>query len=183
MRTRKATLTAEELLRLSTTGRRYELVKGELFEMPLAGGRHGSVAMQIGTALGSYVWANELGEVFAPGTGFIVRRDPDTVRAPDAAFVAKERLPRGELPHGYLEMVPDLAVEVVSPGDSAREVREKVADWMGAGVRLLWAIDPAARSVTVYRSTDDFDVLSEDDTLDGGLVIPGFSANINDLFS
>jgi Uma2 family endonuclease len=183
MRAKKATLTAEELLRLSTTGRRYELVKGELFEMPPAGGRHGSIAMRIGIVLGSYVRANGLGEVFAAETGFILRRDPDTVRAPDAAFVARERLPTGELPPGYLEMVPDLAVEVVSPGDSAREVREKVDDWMQAGVRLLWAIDPATRSVTVYRSTDDFSVLSEDDNLDGGQVIAGFSANIKDLFS
>ncbi len=183
MRTKKTTLTAEELLRLSTTGRRYELVKGELYEMPLFGARHGCVAMQIGTVLGSYVWTSELGEVFATGTGFILRRDPDTVRALDAAFVATERLPAGELPPGCLEMVPDLAVEVVSPGDSAREVREKVDDWMRAGVRLLWAIDPATRSVTVYRSTDDFSVLSEDDNLDGGQVIPGFSANIKDLFS
>ncbi len=183
MRTKKTTLTAEELLRLSTTGSRYELVKGELFEMPPAGGRHGSVAMRIGIVLGSYVRENELGEVFAAETGFILRRDPDTVRAPDAAFVARERLPAGELPPGYLEMVPDLAVEVVSPGDSAREVREKVADWMRAGVRLLWAIDPATRSVTVYRSTDDLSVLSEDDSLDGGQVIPGFSTNIKDLFS
>ncbi len=183
MRTKKATLTAEELLRLSTSGCRYELVKGDLFEMPPAGGRHGSVAMRIGIALGSYVRADESGEVFAAETGFILRRDPDTVRAPDAAFVAKERLPAGELPPGYLEMVPDLAVEVVSPGDSAREVGEKVDDWMRAGVRLLWAIDPATRSVTVYRSTDDFSVLSEDDNLDGGQVIAGFSANIKDLFS
>ncbi len=97
--------------------------------------------------------------------------------------MARERLPAGELPPGYLEMVPDLAVEVVSPGDSAQEVRDKVTDWMGAGVRLLWAIDPATRSVTVYRSTDDFSVLSEDDNLDGGQVIAGFSANIKDLFS
>ena len=183
MRTKKTTLTAEELLRLSTTGSRYELVKGELFEMPPAGGRHGSVAMRIGIVLGSYVRENELGEVFAAETGFILGRDPDTVRAPDAAFVSKEKLPAGEFPSGYLEMAPDLAVEVVSPGDSAREVREKVADWMRAGVRLLWAIDPATRSVTVYRSPDDFDLLSEDATLDGGRVIPGFSANINDLFS
>ena len=183
MRTKKTTLTAEELLRLSTTGRRYELVKGELFEMPPAGGRHGSVAMRIGIVLGSYVRANDLGEVFAAETGFILRRDPDTVRAPDAAFVDRERLPAGELPPGYLEMVPDLAVEVVSPGDSAREVLEKVADWMRSGVRLVWAIDLATRSVIVYRSLDDFDVLSEDDTLDGGRVIPGFSANLKDLFS
>ncbi|MCH7621312.1 MAG: Uma2 family endonuclease [Chloroflexi bacterium] len=183
MRTKKTTLTAEELLRLSTTGSRYELVKGELFEMPPAGGRHGGVAMQIGALLNAYVRAHSLGQVFAAETGFILRRDPDTVRAPDAAFVAKDRLPAGELPPGYLEMVPDLAVEVVSPGDSAREVREKVADWMRAGVRLLWAIDPATRSVTVYRSTDDFSVLSEDASLDGGQVIPGFSTNIKDLFS
>ena len=87
------------------------------------------------------------------------------------------------MPPGYLEMVPDLAVEVISPGDSAREVREKVADWMRAGVGLLWAIDPATRSVTVYRSPEDFDVLSEGNTLDGGRVIHGFSADINDLFS
>ncbi len=183
MGTKQATLTAEELLRLSTAGRRYELVKGELFEMPLFGGRHGSVAMRIGIILGSYVRANELGEVFAAETGFILRRDPDTVRAPDAAFVANERLPEGELPPGYLEMAPDLAVEVVSPGDTAPEVREKVADWLRAGVRLLWAIDPATRSVTVYRSPDDFDVLSENDSLDGGRVIPGFLAEINELFS
>lgn len=182
MRIKKNILTAEELLRLSTTGRRYELVKGELFEMPPAGGRHGSVAMQIGALLNAYVRAHSLGKVFAAETGFILRRDPDTVRAPDAAFVARERLPAGELPPGYLEMVPDLAAEVISPSDSARELGEKVADWLGAGVRLLWAIDPATRSVTVYRSLEDFDVLSEDDTLDGGRVIPGFSANIRDLF-
>ena len=118
MRTKKTTLTAEELLRLSTTGHRYELVKGELFEMPPAGGRHGSVAMRIGALLNAYVRVHSLGEVFAAETGFILRWDPDTVRASDAAFVAKERLPTGELPPGYLEMVPDLAVEVVSPGDS-----------------------------------------------------------------
>jgi Uma2 family endonuclease len=183
MRAKKATLTAEELLRLSTTGRRYELVKGELFEKPPAGGRHGDVAMQIGALLHAYVRAHSMGKVFAAETGFILRRDPDTVRAADAAFVGVERLPAGELPPGYLEMVPDLAVEVISPGDSAREVREKVADWMRAGVGLLWAIDPATRSVTVYRSPEDFDVLSEGNTLDGGRVIHGFSADINDLFS
>ena len=90
--------------------------------------------MRIGIVLGSYVRANDLGEVFAAETGFILRRDPDTVRAPDAAFVDRERLPAGELPPGYLEMVPDLAVEVVSPGDSAREVLEKVADGSAPGL-------------------------------------------------
>jgi Uma2 family endonuclease len=90
---RKTLLTAEELFRLSTTGWRYELVKGELFEMPPAGGRHGNVAIQIAGMLNAYVKVNQLGPVFAAETGFILRRNPDTVRAPDASFVAKERLP------------------------------------------------------------------------------------------
>ena len=182
MRTRKTLLTAEELLRLSTSGRRYELVKGELFEMPPAGGKHGSVAMRVGSLLSVHVRANDLGEVFAAETGFILRRNPDTVRAPDASFIAKDRLPEGELPIGYLEIVPDLAVEVVSPNDTTREVWDKVGDWLRAGTRLVWVIDPASRSVTVYRSMDDFQILSEGDELVGGEVIPGFTGNLRDQF-
>jgi Uma2 family endonuclease len=182
MRARKTLLTAEELFRLSSTGRRYELVKGELFEMPPAGGRHGSVAMRIGILLGSHVRASQLGEVFAAETGFILRRSPDTVRAPDASFVSKERLPAGELPVGFLETAPDLAVEVVSPGDSARDVLEKVEEWLGAGVRLVWIICPATRSVTAYHSLEDFRELSERDSLDGAEVVPGFTCRIRDLF-
>jgi Uma2 family endonuclease len=182
MRTRKTLLTAEELFRLSPTVRRYELVKGELFEMPPAGGRHGSVAMRIGALLDAYVRRNHLGEAFAAETGFILRRNPDTVRAPDASFVSKERLPAGELPIGFMEMAPDLAVEVVSPGDTAQEVREKVEDWLMAGTHLVWAVYPATRSVTAYRSLDDFQELSERDDLDGGQVVPGFTCHIRDLF-
>ena len=183
MRTKRKWLTAEELLRLSTTGRRYELVKGELFEMPPAGGRHGSVAMRIGALLNAHARANQLGEVFAAETGFVLRRDPDTVRAPDASFIAGDRLPEGELPVGYLEIIPDLAVEVVSPSDTPREVRDKVGDWLRAGTRLVWVIYPATRSVTVYRSIDDFETLSEGDELAGGEVIPGFPGSIRELFA
>jgi len=183
MRVPKTRLTAEELLRLSTTGQRYELVKGELFEMPPAGGRHGDVAMQIGSLLNFHVRANQLGRVFAAETGFILRRGPDTVRAPDASFVTKQRLPEGELPAGYIELAPDLAVEVVSPGDTAREIRDKAADWLSAGTRLVWVINPDTRSATVYRSLEDVQDLSEDDILEGGGVIPGFACDIRDLFS
>ena len=168
MRTRRTTLNAEEVLRLSTTGAncRYELVQGVLFEMPPAGARHGSVAMQVGSLLSVYVRANQLGQVFAAETGFILRRNPDTVRAPDASFVAGERLP-----------------EVVSPSETPREVEEKVADWLGAGTHLVWTIYPASRTVTVYRSPEDALVLSEEDTLDGGDVIPGFTCSVRDLFT
>ena len=183
MRTRKTLLTADELLRLSTTDRRYELVKGELFETPPAGGRHGSVAMRVGASLNSYVRSNDLGEVFAAETGFILHRNPDTVRAPDASFVAKDRLPRRELPTGYMDVIPDLVVEVVSPSDREREVLDKVEEWLQAGTRLVWVIYPAARSATVYRSPEEFYNLSEDDSLDGGQVVPGFTCNIGDLWN
>ena len=100
MRVKKTTLTAEELLRLSTRDRTYELVKGELYEMASAGARHGEVAGTILILLGSHVRGNELGRVFAAETGFILRRNPDTVRAPDASFVARGRLFGGESPAG-----------------------------------------------------------------------------------
>ena len=183
MRVQKTLLNAEELLRLSTTGRRYELVKGELFEMAPAGGRHGGVAMQIGTLLNTHVRAHRFGRVFAAETGFILRRNPDTVRAPDASFVAEDRLPEGELPIGYLELAPDLAVEVASPNDRPREIQEKVADWLRAGTRLVWVIYPATRSATVHRSQDHFEELSEDDSLHGENVIPEFACDLNELFS
>ena len=184
-RTRKTLFTADELLRLSTTGRRYELVKGELFEMPPAGARHGDVAMEIGALLRNHVRANQLGKVFAAETGFILRRNPDTVRAPDDSFVSQERLPEGDLPIGYMDLAPDLAVEVLSPTDRASEVREKVADWLRAGTRLVWVIDPATRSATAYRSLEDFQELSESETLDAREVVPGFACpvRVRDLFS
>jgi Uma2 family endonuclease len=183
MRTLKTLFTAEELLHLPTNGRRLELVKGKVYEMPPAGARHGDVAMEIGARLRTHVRARQLGRVFAAETGFILRRNPDTVRAPDASFVASERLPAGGLPAGFLELAPDLAVEVVSPSDTGREVREKVADWLRAGTRLVWVINPATRSATVYRSVDDFQELSEDESLDGGGVLPGFTCQLGELFS
>ena len=182
-RTLKTLFTAEELFHFPDTRRRLELVKGDLFEMPPPGARHGSVAMVVGSLLMAYVQANQLGKVFAAETGFILRRNPDTVRAPDASFVATEWLPAGELPVGYLELAPDLAVEVVSPSDRDREVLEKVEDWLRAGTRLVWVIYPANRSATVYRALGDSEQLSEDGSLDGGDVLPGFACILGDLFS
>ena len=183
MRTLKILFTAEELFHLPTNGRRLELVKGKVYEMPPAGASHGNVAMEIGALLRTYVRSNRLGRVFAAETGFIIHRDPDTVRAPDASFVSSERLPAGELPIGYMDLPPDLAVEVVSPGDTQREVRDKVHDWLGAGTRLVWVINPATRSATVYRSSDDFDELTENQSLDGGDLVPGFTCQVRDLFT
>ena len=104
-------------------------------------------------------------EVFAAETGFILRRNPDTVRAPDASFVSAGRLPPGDLPGGFLEIAPDLAVEVVSPGDTAREVQEKVEDWLRSETHLVWAVYPATRSVTIHRTLENPKDLFESDTV------------------
>ena len=182
MRVRKLLLTAEELLRLPDTGRRLELVEGELFEMPPAGGLHGNVAMTIGALLASYVRAHRLGRAFAAETGFILTRDPDTVRAPDASFVSYARLPQGELPLGYLELAPDLAVEVTSPSDSAREVQQKTDFWLAAGTSEVWVVSPRQRTVTVHRVGAQETIISERGILRGGDLLPGFEVSVAQLF-
>lgn len=172
--------TAEDLLRLSAQGR-YELVKGELIEMPPAGGRHGQVAMRIGIRLGAYVERQGLGEVFAAETGFYLAHRRDTVRAPDAAFVSRGRLPAGPAPEGYIDLTPDLAVEVVSPSDTASAIQAKVEDWLRAGTRLVWVVYPETRSVAVYGSLADVRILREGESLDGGEVVPGFSCPLAEI--
>jgi Uma2 family endonuclease len=182
MSTPKVLLTADDLLRLSCTGKRYELVMGELIEMAPTGGRHGRVAIRIGSRLNTHVEREGLGEVFAAETGFRLERNPDKVRAPDVAFVSKGRLPPGELPTGFLDIVPDLVVEVVSPGDTATYVQAKVEDWIRAGVRLVWVFYPDTRSVASYGSLDEVRILTENDQLQGDPVLPGFSCPVKEIF-
>ena len=168
--------------RLPSNGKRLELVKGKVYEMAPAGGRHGYLAMNIGITLGNYVKLNGIGRIFAAETGFILKRDPDTMRAPDVAFITETRLPVDDIPDSYIEIVPDLVVEVVSPSDSRRDVEEKIEDWLDAGVRLVWVIRPATRSATVYGCMKDALQLSEGDSLNGEDVVPGFSCRVGDLF-
>ena len=147
-------VTAHELPSVSTRhsvlGKRTELVRGELIVMAPAGGRHGQIAHKVALLVGNHVLARSLGRVFAAETGFLLRRGPDTVRAPDVAFVAAQRLGIEDIPAGFLEMAPDLAVDVVSPGDSRAAVRSKVSDWLAAGTRLVWVVYPEKRSI-VHR--------------------------------
>ncbi|QIN77804.1 Uma2 family endonuclease [Rubrobacter marinus] len=174
--------TAEDLLRLPDDGKRRELVRGELREMVPAGARHGSVVMALAAPLSQHARTSRLGIVLAAKTGFRLSRNPDTVRAPDVSFVARERVPVGGPPDGYWDLAPDLAVEVVSPNDAAAEVQAKVQMWLEAGSRLVWVVYPATRSVVVHRSLKDISTLTAADVLDGGEVVPGFELCVAEAF-
>src|SRR5687767_14490406 len=170
----KRVTTADELFRMPDDGLRHELVRGELHTMTPAGSEHGSVGVQLTLSLGNHVVGAGLGVVFSADTGFRLTSTPDTVRAPDVAFVHRGRIETGSLPKGYWPGAPDLAAEVVSPGDSRREVQEKVFEWLDAGARMVLVLEPDDRTVTVYRSRDSVRILGPDDVIDGEDVVPGW---------
>lgn len=176
-------MTADELLQMPSDGRRYELVQGELKSMTPAGAGHGAIIIHLAAPLAQHVLAHRLGEVFGAETGFILARNPDTVRAPDIAFVAAARIPPGGLPDGYFPGAPDLAVEVVSPGDTLYEVEDKVMAWRSAGTRLVWVVNPRRRTVTVQDDAGTVTVLQGQDELSGGAVVTGFQVRLSTIFT
>lgn len=180
---RPTDVTADELLRMPRGRVRRELVRGMVRETTPAGYGHGRIAMRMGSRLDTYVDAHDLGVVCAAETGFKLEGDPDTVRAPDVAFIRRERVAAVGEREGFWPGAPDLAVEVVSPGDSSGEVEEKVADWLSAGCRMVVVVNPRKRAVTVHRSRTDFAVLTEDDVLDGGDVVPGWRLPVREIFA
>ena len=155
-------ITAEELLNMPDDGFRYELIRGELKKMsPPPGDVHGRVAMKFGWRLAQHVETKNLGTVYAAETGFRIEKDPDTVRAPDCAFVSlKRREEVGEV-QGYFPGAPDLAVEVVSPSDTYAEVEEKALDWLSAGSSIVLVLTPRKRTIAVYRSDSEIVILDE----------------------
>jgi len=175
-------MTAQELLRYRNEPYRQELVAGRLYEMEPPGAEHGIVAMRIGTMLASHVAAADLGVAFAAETGFKLASDPDTVRAPDAAFVARGRAQAVGRPRGYWPGPPDLAIEVVSPNDRHSAVEIKAFDWLDAGARAVLVVDPARRSATVYRARHDIRVLEVDEPLEIGDVVPGWAPRVAEFF-
>ncbi len=176
-------LTADDLLQLYSKGVRGELIRGELCETMPSGGRHGEVVMKAGIYIGNFIIPRRLGRLAGSDSGVLLERDPDTVREPDIAFISAERHPLDVEVTGYYEVVPDLVVEVVSPGDSPREVMDKALMWLSYGARLVWAVNPGSRSVDVYRQGERTLTLSESDTLDGLDVLPGFTCPVSDIFS
>jgi len=169
-----ALMTADELLQLRIPDKHVELVRGVLVVREPAGSTHGLVAMRLGAELAVYVKRTGAGGVFAAETGFKVTTDPDTVRAPDIAFVSRERMPPPDAT-GYPALAPDLVVEVLSPGDRPGEVLAKVADWLSAGTRVVWVVEPLRRLARVYRQDGSETIVPADGVLDGEDVLPGFS--------
>jgi Uma2 family endonuclease len=180
---RNATITtAEDLLRLPDDGFRYELVRGELRQMTPSGYGHGVLVGNLTGPVEQYVRTHQLGQVCGAETGFRIARAPDTVRAPDIAFIRQARRGQEPLPEGFYEGSPDLAVEVLSPSDTVFEVEEKIAEWLRAGCSTVWVINAKRRSVSVHRSGGLVHVLTEADTLDGGELLPGFTLPVAQIF-
>ncbi len=175
-------MTAAELWEMPDDGFRYELVRGELHKMSPAGSEHGAIIVNLTALLKTYVKAHRLGVVFAAETGFRIAESPDCVRAPDIAFVRRERIPSSGLPKSYWPGAPDLAVEVISPNDRLYEVDEKIEDYLAAGTLLVWVIYPKKQSVTVYETAREPRVLTGTETLDGGEIVPGFECRITEIF-
>lgn len=185
-----ALLTADELLLYAVPDKRIELVRGRLVVRDLPGMRHGESAARVIMAIGSYLIsdrdargaAQTRGRVLTCDSGFVLERNPDTVRGPDISYLSRERW-AGPLSARYGEGAPDLAVEIRSPSDRPGAVLAKIGDYLEAGAQLVWVVDPGRQNVSVYRSDGSQSVLSVDDSLDGGDVLPGFAYSIAELFA
>jgi Uma2 family endonuclease len=177
-------LTAEEFAQLPepADGSRQELVKGVIETMPPPRFEHGYVQMVVGSLLSQFARQNHLGRVVGP-TGLQTETSPDTVREPDVAYWSFERLPAGVPIETYPTVPADLVVEILSPGELYGRIQQKISEYLAAGVRLVWAIDPQSKTVSVHRPASSVRVVAENEALSGDDVLPGFSCRVAELFS
>lgn len=176
-------LTAEDLLRLSSEGVKGELIRGVLCATVSVGKVHARIAMRMGGELDHHVRRHRLGQVGGSDGGVLIQRNPDTVREPDVYFVSAERLPLDDDSDGYLEVPPELVVEIVSPSDRQEAVNDKTLMWLGLGALMVVEVYPAERAVMVHQPGVPAVTLTGDDTLDGGDVLPGFRMPLNEIFN
>lgn len=175
--------TITDLLALSGAEQSYELVRGDLLMMSPASPVQGRYASRIDRALGAFVDEHGLGEVYTAEPGFVLQPEPDpVVRAPDVAFVRRERIPPADQQTGFWPIAPDLAVEIISPSEGASDVQGKVQDYLQAGTRLIWLVYPSQQVVIEHQPGGRMRQLGIDDALDGGELIPGFSYALRRLF-
>lgn len=173
-------MTAAELERLYLPGTSTELVRGRLVVREPSGTRHGIIAAKLSYLVSAFVYRQRLGVVVSQDTGFKIESDPDTVRAPDVAFLSQERA--DQVPdRGYAALAPDLLAEIVSPDDRPGELLAKVAQWLEAGTRLVWVIDPHHAEARVYRPDGSLTIIGVDGVLDGEDVLQGFRCALADV--
>lgn len=179
--TQKKLLTAEEfyLLPNPADGSQQELVRGEIITMPPPGGLHGVTCSKANRKLGNYIDSGPGGTLVCNDTGFITERAPDSVRGPDLSYWSKERLK--EVPVGYIEIAPDMLIEVLSPSNVWKQIRNKIKEYFAKGVKLVWVIAPEDRTLIVYRQPDEGRVLHETATVTGEDVLPGFTCRVSDF--
>jgi Uma2 family endonuclease len=174
-------VTAEELVEQPDTKYR-ELVRGVLRVSEPPGGLHGWIAVRLAARLADHVERLGLGSVLVEA-GYVLQRGPDTVRGPDISFLSAARMPPERLPEHFISGAPDLAVEILSPSDRWSDVEEKLADYFGAGARLVWVVDPGARRVIVRYPDRPPRIVPTGDTLEGEDVVPGFALPLTELFT
>ncbi len=182
MTTAKKLLTADDLLTMADDGQRYELIRGELIEMPPTSHEHGRVTERFGRRIGNFVEERDLGHGIAAETGVNVERDPDTMLAPDYGFISYERLAEPPPRRGYAEVVPDLVLEVVSPNDRQPDIDAKTQMWLGAGVRLVLVAYPGTQEVYAHHDDGSTVRYGMGDTVAGDPVLPGFACPVADIF-
>jgi Uma2 family endonuclease len=173
-------ITGEELLAMGDIGPA-QLIRGRIVKMTPAGYPHGLTEFNIGALLHNFVRSKNLGWVLGGEAGVYTRRNPDSVRGVDVAFISRERLAQAQ-PGGYLDVAPELIVEVVSPNDLWSEITSKLTEYFGIGVQMVWVVDPHKQQVHVYRSLTELVILSREDEITGGDVLPGFSVPVSEFF-
>ena len=175
----KGSATIQDLLNTPKDGRKYELVDGEILVSP-AGMRHSEVALKIAHLISEFLDRNPIGKAYSGDVGIAFPNG--NVRSPDVTYVSLAKLPGGPSPDTFGEVIPDLAVEVLSPSDSLRELGKKIGEFLENGVPLVWLIDPARETVTVYRSLTQTEQLCARDTITAEPVLPGFSVQVGRFF-
>lgn len=173
-------ITGAELEKMSNIGP-CELVEGRIVPMSPTSYTHGEVELNFGSELRTFVRAHKLGKVQVGEVGIYTQRDPDTIRSADVLFISNERFSQQKSP-GFLDVAPDLIVEVLSPSNSWSEITQKLREYFAIGVRLIWIADPETRSIFAYRALTDMREFTETDQVPGDDVLPGFSVAVAQLF-
>ncbi|MHB8574000.1 MAG: Uma2 family endonuclease [Dehalococcoidia bacterium] len=182
MTTEKTLYTIDDLYHLPDDGHRYELLDGELVEMAPANYGHGEVMHNIDYLLTAHVRPRRLGRILVGDPGVILGHDPDRVRAPDVAFFARGRFPDGRLPATFSDVVPDLVVEIISPGDRAAAMQQKTEEWLRAGVRLVLNVYPDTRTVQAIPRPDTARAYHDGEAVSLAPVLPDFSLAVTEIF-